>query len=79
MMHIGFEHNEYQVPVSKHICDTCGTEFTVCPAIRPGRRGWDNCLGRDCDSYEPHRDIDLFLDAGMVGVVKSRRIDESQN
>jgi len=45
--------NEYGTQVSEHLCETCFKTFTVCPAIREGQKGWDNCLGIDCPSYNP--------------------------
>ena len=47
--------NEYGVRVTEHICDTCGTLFSLCPGVDD----WPDCLGIDCDSYDPDREVDL--------------------
>ena len=66
-MKTGESFNEYGTPVSKHICDTCGNEFTVCPKIDDSNKNWDNCLGEECDSYDSSRDADkLFGDDGHL-------------
>jgi hypothetical protein len=46
--------NDYGTPVSVHICDDCGTQFTVCP---PGKEDWGGCLHEDCESYDINRDV----------------------
>lgn len=61
-MKIGMSKNEYGTPVSVHICDTCGVEFTVCPAADDNKKGWENCLIPECDSYDEKRDIDKWFD-----------------
>lgn len=62
-MFIQFARNEYGTQVSAHICDTCGKFFTVCPAKGPERDDWGDCLGVECESYDPARDADLLFDA----------------
>lgn len=61
-MKTGGGFNEYGTPMSLHVCDTCGCEFSVIPAIADGVPGWENCLGTECDSYDPNRDADKFFD-----------------
>jgi hypothetical protein len=68
-MHLGYTKNEYGTQVSKHRCDTCGAEFTVCPAVFPESKNWDNCLAPTCSSYDPDRDVDKLLDEGGVKLV----------
>ena len=46
---------------SKHTCATCGIDFTIRPAIPDGTPGYENCLGPDCESYDPHRDLDVLF------------------
>ena len=60
VMHTGYTKNEFGTPVSTHVCDTCGEEFTVCP---PGKanEGWKNCMGVNCPSYDKSRDMDLLF------------------
>lgn len=62
-MKTGEHTNEHGVRVTEHVCDTCGTEFTLCP----GEEDWPDCLGEDCASYDPEREVDLdnleFVDA----------------
>lgn len=68
-MHLGYTTNEYGTQVSKHKCESCGEEFTLCPAIFPETKGWENCLGPKCKSYDPGRDVDKLLDGGEVKLV----------
>lgn len=63
-MWLGYGVNEYGTQISRHVCDTCGEPFTVCPAIPPDEveeRGWESCLSKACDSYDPLRDVDLIM------------------
>jgi len=53
--------NEHGTPVSNHKCDTCGKEFTMCPAIPDDNDQWPNCLDETCASYDPDRDIDILF------------------
>jgi len=62
-MFIKYDKNDYGTPVSRHRCDTCGAEFTVCPASEPERfEAWNHCLSPNCDSYDPDRDADKFFE-----------------
>lgn len=61
-MHIGYRKNKYGTNVSVHRCDACGAEFTVCPATYPESKGWENCLGPKCSSYDKGRDFDKAFD-----------------
>lgn len=75
-MYLGLSTNEYGTPVSRHICDTCGKEYTVCPAIPPKRAAdWDGCLSVHCPTYDMSRDADLLFD---MGVVQSRPHDQQK-
>lgn len=59
--------NEHGTPVSLHTCDSCGHEFSVCPAVpEDARDQWDGCMQEDCESYEPTRDADLYFGLGMI-------------
>ena len=58
MAKTGIGMNKYGVPVSTHICDDCGHEFTVCP---PAGDGWGGCLSGGCESYDINRDVDALL------------------
>lgn len=64
MAHFGYDKNEYGTRISKHRCDTCGEDFTVCPAQPPEAKGWENCMAPKCASYDPARDVDRFLEEG---------------
>lgn len=67
MAHLGYDKNEYGTRISKHRCETCGNEFTLCPAIFPEQKGWENCLAVGCASYDRSRDLDrLFGDDGLL-------------
>jgi len=65
-MHVGYGVNEYGTLVSLHRCDTCGGEFSLCPAVTPEKKGWGSCLGVECVSYDPRRDADKLFAAGEV-------------
>lgn len=65
-MHIGYTRNEYGTLVSKHRCDTCGEEFTLCPAVSSKDEGWENCLSPTCSSYSPDRDLDDVIEEGVA-------------
>lgn len=64
-------HNEHGTPVADFTCKTCGSTFTVTGGVPEGKNpeeqaqwaeGWQNCLGPECPSYDPNRDVDhLFL------------------
>jgi len=60
-MKTGESTNEYGTPISTHICDTCGDEFTMCPAIPDDDDRWPDCLSETCASYDPERDIDILF------------------
>ena len=62
MAHIGYGKNEYGTTISKHQCEACGNEFTLCPAVFPEQKGWENCLAKTCTSYDKSRDADLLFD-----------------
>jgi len=63
--------NERGTVVSKHICDTCGSHFTVCPKIEDGDPDMSNCLSDVCDSYNSARDVDkLFGEVVRVSTGK---------
>lgn len=42
---------------SWHRCGSCGHTFSVCPADA----NWGDCLGDNCPSYDPHRDVSFLL------------------
>lgn len=63
-MKIGYENNQYGTLVSRHKCDACGKEFTVCPAVPDDHNDqWLNCLDVECSSYDPSRDVDKLFDS----------------
>lgn len=61
MAYLGEGINEYGTAVSRFVCDTCGEEFTVCPAVTEEAWG-GSCLAEGCGSYDLRRDIDLLWD-----------------
>jgi len=75
-MKIGMTINEYGTEESKHICDTCGDEFTVCPPEKEGSHAYDNCLAKNCPSYDPGRDADKFFDKDSDEIVFKTPINE---
>lgn len=52
-MHKGFSKTEDGTRISLHICDICGTEFSINPAQNED----DNCGQYDCESYDPDKDV----------------------
>ena len=58
MSYLGLGKNEYGTPISLHICDDCGAEFTVCP---PSNEDWGGCLREGCESYDINRDVDAIM------------------
>ena len=64
MAYIGEGVNEYGTPVTIHKCDTCGDQFSVCPAAPTETRDqWDECLADTCDSYDLIRDAERYVAA----------------
>jgi len=67
MSKIGHELNEYGTLVTRFKCEYCGNEFTICPAVPPDKENeWRGCLGVDCVSYDPSRDVDLLMSEGAT-------------
>ena len=72
-MHKGYGETEEGIRTSLHECETCGVDFTLCPAVGPAEPGWENCLTDDCSSYDAHRDMDiLYMTAAEIA--KDKRI-----
>ncbi len=71
--------NEYGTPVSVHKCQTCGVEFTLCPAIPDDKADqWPDCLADGCPSYDPERDMDVVFmsDAELADEKKILSMDK---
>lgn len=66
-MKTGESTNEYGTPISTHVCEDCGAEFTVCP---PAGEDWGGCLAETCISYDPKRDGDI-----LMGLKEPVRVD----
>ena len=70
--------NEYGTPVSVLICDTCGHEVTICPALPDdeARERWgEGCLGDGCGSYDIARDVDMFFEPMVeAGLIRRRSV-----
>ena len=66
MTWIRYDYNGYGTQISVHVCESCESEFTVCPAIKPDKEGWDGCMAPICLSYDPGRDADKLFDEGKV-------------
>lgn len=75
MAYLGTRPNEYNTPVDAYRCDTCGEEFTVCPANddRSKDGDWSGCMAPTCASYDPARDADKLFDDGNVISLERRR------
>lgn len=76
MSWLRYDFNDYGTQISVHDCESCGIEFTVCPAIKPDKEGWDGCMAPNCLSYDPERDADKLFDEGKV---RSREIDDGRS
>ncbi len=84
VVHNGYSDNKDGIRTSLHECDTCGVEFSLCPAIAPDEPGWDNCLDDDCESYDPHRDMDiLFMTAAEIArekrIISIKKLQERRD
>lgn len=55
--------NEFGVKISEHKCNTCGVIFTLCPVEETG---WEDCLSKNCESYDPDRDLDGKVDVNPM-------------
>ena len=56
--------NEYGVPITVLVCESCQRQFTVTPALTPDRyEQWKGCTAPECPSYSLDRDVDIFFDA----------------
>jgi len=64
MTFLRYDENEYGTKVGVYICDSCNTEFTVCPAPT-NHLGWSGCTAPDCMSYDASRDVDKMFDEGV--------------
>lgn len=53
--------NEHGVPVSHHICDTCGRDYTITRAVEDGTPLSKNCMADECGSYDPENDADIMF------------------
>lgn len=62
-MYTGMSKNEYGTPISKHKCDTCGGEYTVCPPVPENSQAHIslNCNSEHCQSYDPAYDADILF------------------
>lgn len=65
-MWISYALNGHGTPVSVHICNDCGSQFTVCPAVDKDGSEWGGCLATICISYDRKRDADRMFDEGRV-------------
>lgn len=68
MSYLETRKNDYGTPVDAYRCETCGEEFTVCPAHadRSSDDQWAGCQAVTCGSYDPARDADKLFDNGNV-------------
>lgn len=54
--------NEYGTGTTFFVCDSCGDEYSITPAVKKDMLGdWQNCLSEGCASYDPHRDADVLF------------------
>lgn len=75
-MKTGEHINQYGVPVSEHVCDTCKEPFTLTPAVDAQKDGWDNCMSKECGSYDSARDPERFF---APAVVEGNLVDLGEN
>lgn len=52
-------YNEYKILCSNHLCDTCNVFFSLEPTVKG--KGFESCLARECESYDPHSDLDILF------------------
>lgn len=63
--------NEYGTPVTVLRCESCGAEFSVCPAVLDiNLDNWKGCLALECESYSEGRDVDKMIEEGLVKIVR---------
>lgn len=73
---VRYDVNEFCTPVSVHICEFCGVEFTVTPAVKPENDDdWRGCMAPECPSYDPERDADKLFDEGKVKFFPKDRLN----
>lgn len=66
-MKIRDDFNEFGTPITVHLCEFCGNEFTVCPPVLDEKLDqWRGCLAVECPSYDPKRDIDKLFDNPLI-------------
>lgn len=52
--------NEHGAPISVMVCDTCGSDFTICPPVEDPEK-FPDCTSPECASYDEERDMDILL------------------
>ncbi len=66
--------NEQGTPITVFQCESCGVEFSVCPAIPDiDLDNWKGCMRPECDSYDEERDVDKMMDEGTVRFEKTTK------
>jgi hypothetical protein len=75
MSHLGYGRNEYGTLVSRHRCDVCDTEHTICPAQDDDEPcgyppGLDPTWPEGCQSYDAGRDVARLLGDGAEVVMR---------
>ena len=53
--------NEHGVPVSHHVCEACGVDYTLTPAVEAGTKLSRHCMADECASYDPSCDMDVLF------------------
>ena len=71
MASLGATLNDYGATVSRHRCDKCGDEFTVCPPVEDEQWG-GCCLSEECSSYDKSRDIDKVWEGVQHLIMEER-------
>lgn len=59
-MKTGEYDNEWGTRTSKHVCDECGRDYELTPAVNSGGL-MDCCLADDCKSYDPEHDLEILF------------------
>lgn len=72
---VGEDVNEFDTPVSHHICCECGNMFTVCPPVSDDKQ-FGGCLSEECESYDINRDVDALLFFGCSIKRREGRIED---
>jgi len=86
-MFLKYAKNECGTDITEFKCETCGDIFTICPKVESANFDkWENCLAKECASYDPSRDADILFMSDdeisqekivSINMIKARRLGVS--